>query len=126
MNTFLIAALISFTAVSVAMSAPLDGPAIKKLISGRHVYLSTPYGAELPLYYRTGGSVAGDVSGFSMASMLAPKEDGKWWVTEASLCQKWPTWYKGKTICFTVDQTGPSAIKWVRDDGMKGTARIGD
>lgn len=109
---------------SAAIAQPLAGPDITKLISGRQVFLSTPYGLEFPLFYKANGKVSGDASGFSMASMLAPKETGSWWVKGTSLCQKWPTWYKGKTICFTIDQTGPTSLKWIRDDGTKGTARI--
>lgn len=107
-----------------ASAAPLSASEIKALVSGKKVYLATPYGAEFPLHYRTNGSVTGDASGFSLASFLAPKETGKWWTQGQKLCQKWPTWYKGKTICFTIQQIGDDSISWVRDDGMKGTARI--
>ncbi len=107
-----------------AVAEPLKGDQIKALISGKNVFLSTPYGLEFPLRYNKNGSVKGDASGFSMASMLTPKETGSWWVTDAGLCQKWPTWYKGRTTCFSIDQTGPASIRWVRDDGLKGTARI--
>jgi hypothetical protein len=115
----------ALSAFSVAASAaPLSGSEIKALVSGKKVYLATPYGAEFPLHYRKNGNVTGDASGFSLASFLAPKETGKWWTQGQKLCQKWPTWYKGKTICFTIQQTGDNSIAWVRDDGMKGTARI--
>ena len=107
-----------------ALADALSGASIKTLVGGKRVLLSTPYGAELPLQYKTNGTVNGDVSNFSMAAMFAPKESGKWWIDGDKLCQKWPTWYKGKTICFTIDQTGASTIKWTRDDGQSGTARI--
>lgn len=109
-----------------AVAAPLSASEIKALVGGKRVYLATPYGAEFPLVYKRNGSVTGDASGFSLASFLAPKETGKWWTQGQKLCQKWPTWYKGKTICFTIQQTGANTITWVRDDGMKGTARIAD
>lgn len=109
---------------NTAMAEPLDGPAIKQLVSGKSVFLSTPYGLEFPLRYNTDGSVSGDASKFSMASMLTPKETGTWWVESDQLCQKWPTWYDGKAFCFTISQTGPSRIAWKRNDGMSGTARI--
>ena len=117
--------LLSGLAIS-AHAENLAGDAIKKLVGGKHVYLSTPYGMEFPLHYRPNGKVSGDASGFSMASMLAPKENGSWWVTRTKLCQKWPTWYDGRTICFVIKQTGAGSIAWTRDDGLKGTARITD
>ena len=103
---------------------PISGDAIRKLVSGKNVYLSTPYGLEFPLRYNTDGTVSGDASGFSMAKMLAPKEKGTWWVKGPKLCQKWKSWYDGKTLCFTINKTGKSTISWKRDDGLAGTARI--
>lgn len=107
------------------LAEPLSGDGIKKLVSGKNVFLKTPYGLEFPLRYNRNGTVSGDASGFSMAKMLAPKESGKWWVSGSKLCQQWKTWYDGKTLCFTVNQTGKSTISWKRDDGLAGTARIG-
>jgi hypothetical protein len=112
--------------LATAHAENLAGDAIRKLVGGKQVFLSTPYGVEFPLHYRSNGKVSGDASRFSMASMLAPKEDGSWWVTKAKLCQKWPTWYDGRTICFTIRKTGPASLAWTRDDGLKGTARIAD
>lgn len=102
----------------------LSGEEIRSLVGDRKVYLSTPYGLEFPLIYRSNGKVAGDASGFSMAGMLAPKETGIWWVEGRRLCQKWPTWYDGRVTCFTVERTGKNTISWTRDDGARGTARI--
>lgn len=113
-------------AVSPAVADDLSGPEIKKLVSGEKIYLSTPFGMELPLNYKTNGQVSGDVSGISAASMFAPKEVGKWWVEGKQLCQQWPTWYKGRQFCFTIAKTGYNTISWLRDDGATGTARIGN
>ena len=110
--------------ITVSVAAPLSGAKVKALISGKKVFLSTPYGLEFPLNYRSNGKVTGDASGFSLAAMMAPKETGSWWISGEKLCQKWPTWYKGKTICFTIEQIGKASIAWTRDDGLKGTARI--
>jgi len=107
-----------------AYAEPLSGDAIKKFVGGKNVFLKTPYGLEFPLRYNSNGVVSGDASGFSMAAMLAPKENGKWWVKGPKLCQQWKTWYDGKTLCFTIDKTGASTLKWKRDDGLAGTARI--
>lgn len=113
--------------VSIATSAvaqTLEGSDIESLIGDKRVFLSTPYGLELPLRYSVGGEVSGDISGFSMASMFAPSETGRWWVDGAQLCQQFPTWYDGKTFCFAIEQTGERSISWTRDDGLEGTARI--
>jgi hypothetical protein len=113
-------------AAGVSSAEELDGSGIKKLIAGETVRLSTPFGISLPLRYRMDGVVVGDVSGISAASMFAPKEEGRWWVEDDSLCQKWPTWYKGRQFCFKITSLGEGRISWLRDDGASGTARIGD
>lgn len=103
----------------------LSGPEIETLIAGETVRLNTPLGISLPLFYREDGVVLGDISGFSAASMLAPREEGRWWVESNSMCQKWPTWYDGRQFCFKIRATGQGKIAWVRDDGASGTARVG-
>lgn len=92
-----------------AAAEQLDGPEIKKLIAGETVRLNTPFGIALPLRYRTDGVVVGDVSGFSAARMFAPKEEGRWWIEANSLCQKWPSWYKGRQFCFKISMRGGGA-----------------
>lgn len=106
-------------------SGTLSGPEVRALISGEVVKLDTPFGLSLPLYYRADGTVKGDISGFSMAGMLAPREDGRWWIDGNRMCQKWPSWYDGKTACFTIRKLGPGRIGWLRDDGTAGTAQMG-
>jgi hypothetical protein len=119
-------AALSMAQISYASAGPMSGEEIKSLIGGKKVYLSTPLRIELPLYYRADGSVTGNISGFSMASMFAPKETGRWWVEGAKMCQQFPTWYKGKRFCFTIEQQGVNKIAWTRDDGYAGKARIAD
>ncbi|MDQ0347892.1 hypothetical protein [Ancylobacter vacuolatus] len=112
-------------AAAPAVAEPLSGPEIRDRISGELVRLSTPYGLTLPLVYREDGVVAGDLSGFSIGAMLAPREEGRWWVKDDRLCQKWPSWYDGRTHCFTITSLGPDKIAWTRDDGLSGTAEMG-
>lgn len=112
-------------AAAPAVAEPLSGPEIRDRISGELVRLSTPYGLTLPLVYREDGVVAGDLSGFSIGAMLAPREEGRWWVKDDRLCQKWPSWYDGRTHCFTITSLGPDKIGWTRDDGLSGTAEMG-
>jgi hypothetical protein len=109
-----------------AASQELDGPAINNLITGQTVRLNTPIGISLPLRYRTDGVVEGDISGFSAARLFVPKEQGRWWIEDNSLCQKWPTWYKGRQFCFKITLLGTQKISWLRDDGFSGTARVGN
>jgi len=111
---------------SVAAAEQLDGPKIRELIAGETVLLKTPFGIALPLRYRSDGVVVGDVSGISAARMFAPKEEGRWWIEDDQLCQKWPSWYKGRQFCFKITSLGEREISWLRDDGASGTARIGD
>ena len=106
-----------------ASANALDGSAISKLINGKKVQLNTTYG-KFPLRYNRDGTVFGDGSKTGLVRFFAPKETGKWWVTRGELCQRWPTWYDGKPFCFKVSQTGPASIRWVRQDGYSGTARI--
>jgi hypothetical protein len=109
-----------------AADVPLQGDAIKRLVSGRQVFLSVPLGGEFPLRYANNGVVAGSGEGVGLGRFMQPKDSGRWWVAENKLCQQWKSWYDGKTFCFRINQTGPRTITWVRDDGYAGTARVVD
>lgn len=113
-------------AAAHAQVAMLSGDAIRKLISGKRVYLAVPLGGEFPLRYQPNGIVAGSGDGVGLGRFMQPKDDGRWWVADNRLCQQWKSWYDGKTFCFTISQTGPKTIAWKRDDGYAGTARIVD
>ena len=103
----------------------LAGGALKKLVSGKRVYLAAP-GGEFPINYRASGKVDGSGEALGLARFLQPKDSGRWWVDGERLCQQWTSWYGGKQFCFTVQSTGPGAINWRRDDGYAGTARIAE
>ncbi|MBR0558305.1 hypothetical protein J5J10_21640 [Ciceribacter sp. L1K23] len=120
----MLASVIAVLPLQTTVASELSGGEVKELIAGKTVRLDTPLGIKLPLRYRTDGAVAGDISGFSMASMFAPKEEGRWWVDGQRLCQQWPTWYKGRTFCFTIKKLDGNRIAWQRDDGATGTAVI--
>lgn len=119
-------ATMAFVPMAGAAGAALSGNALKDLVTGKRIYLQTPFGGEFPLRYNADGTVKGDGTALGLGKFLAPKETGKWWVKGDNLCQKWPTWYKGRTTCFTIEKTGPGTIKWFRDDGKVGTARVGN
>ncbi|MCX5494947.1 hypothetical protein OSH11_09545 [Kaistia dalseonensis] len=111
-------------AIEPAAARELSGAEIRELIRGRVVRLNTPFGVALPLHYRNDGTVVGDVSRFSAARMLAPKEEGRWWIQGDAMCQQWPSWYNGRRFCFEIRSLAPDKIAWTRDDGAKGTAVI--
>ncbi|MFN4143679.1 hypothetical protein [Aestuariivirga sp.] len=103
---------------------PLAGAALKSWISGKRVYLAVPLGGELPLTYRRNGVVDGSGEAAGLGKYMKPKDRGRWWVSGDRLCQKWQEWYDGRTFCFTVAKLPDGRIRWVRDDGKSGIARV--
>lgn len=109
--------------MSPSFAGDMSSSDIKANISGKKVVLST-VGLEFPLFYNSNGRVTGDGSSVGLSKFFAPKETGKWWVANNQLCQKFPTWYKGQTFCFTLQLAGPKMLNWRRDDGYTGSAKI--
>lgn len=120
----LMAALCVFLAPIAATAEQLAGSELKSFVTGKRVYLATPFGGEFPLNYMSSGAVTGDGSALGLGRFLAPKETGRWWVRGDRLCQQWPTWYDGKPSCFQIRKTGERTLNWVRQDGRSGKARI--
>ena len=54
-----------------------------------------------------------------------PNDKGRWWIKGDRLCQQFTSWYKGAPMCFELIRTGDKRLKWIRDNGETGTARIG-
>lgn len=108
---------------NIARANNLSGKEIDRMISGKKVVLQTSFGA-FPLRYKASKEVTGDGTGLGLARFFAPKETGRWWVVSDRLCQKFPTWYRGKTLCFTLQNAGANKLRWQRDDGYSGTAMI--
>lgn len=117
-----VAAICGFTASS-AIAGDLSGDDIRATIGGKRVVLSS-VGFQFPLFYNNNGSVTGDGSAVGLSKFFAPKETGSWWVAGNQLCQKFPTWYKGQTYCFTLQLAGPNNLSWQRNDGYSGSAKI--
>lgn len=117
-------ALTIFSLNAAAQDAALPGDEIRNLVAGKNVFLQVPLGGEFPLRYETGGTVAGNGQGVGLGRFMAPKDSGKWWIAGNRLCQQWKSWYDGKPFCFAISRAGPNSIRWVRDDGYAGTARI--
>ena len=97
---------------------------IQSKVIGKRVLLATRFGVEFPLVYNRNGKVAGDGSGTGLGKFFAPKETGRWWIRGNELCQKFPTWYDGRTQCFTLNDIGDRKLIWKTKDGRSGTARI--
>ncbi|KPB01361.1 hypothetical protein [Ahrensia marina] len=115
---------ITLTSNYVNAGEQLSGAELKNFVSGKRVYLKIRLGGEFPLEYRSNGQVTGDGTKTGLGKYFAPKETGKWFVDGEKLCQQFPTWYKGRVSCFTIEKTGQTTLNWTRDDGYSGTARI--
>lgn len=123
----LIAALAGFTMTTstAAISGDLNGPAVRKAIAGKTVYLSAS-GIVLPIAYHGNGTMSGRLK-ISTASLIgnAPTQDtGRWWISGDRLCQQWNRWQDRKSYCYELSRQGQK-VDWVRDDGRRGTARLG-
>lgn len=114
-----------FIALSVlpAAAQEIAGAQIPQTIGDKTVTLLT-LGFKFPLYYAANGAVTGDGTAVGLAQYFTPKETGRWWVENDQLCQKFPTWYKGKTFCFSLKSAGKNRLNWTRDDGFSGKALI--
>jgi len=120
-----VSALAVFLSAAPASAEWLDNDStIRSLVAGKRVYLKVPLGGEFPLYYQSNGRVTGDGSALGLGKYLAPRETGEWWVDGGKLCQRFPTWYKAKTTCFRIRPTSETRLRWERDDGYSGRARI--
>ncbi|MFM8700181.1 MAG: hypothetical protein ACKOC1_02115 [Hyphomicrobiales bacterium] len=105
----------------------LTGEAIRETVSGKRIYLAIPFGGEFPLYYQRDGRVDGSGEAVGLGRFLRPTDSGKWWIEkETLLCQQWTSWYDGRKFCFELRKLQGDKLAWFRDDGEKGTARIGD
>ncbi len=122
----LIAALAgSATTVSQAASfGDLNGPAVRKAVSGKTVFLSAS-GIVLPIAYRSNGTMSGrlQASAAALAGNASMQDKGRWWISNDQLCQRWNRWQGGKSYCYKLSRQGQNVV-WVRNDGRRGTARI--
>ncbi|MFN3673186.1 MAG: hypothetical protein ACK4VM_14870 [Bosea sp. (in: a-proteobacteria)] len=117
--------VLAFASPSKA-NTPIQGDSIKQLVSGKRIYLAVPVGGEFPLYYRPDGQIDGSGEAVGLGRFFKPTDKGRWWVRGDSLCQKWETWYEGRTMCFTLTNLGGNRLRWVQDNGETGIARIGN
>ncbi len=109
-----------------ALAGALSGEEIRRDIIGRTIYLAAPLGGEFPLNYRSDGLVDGNGQALGLGRFIKPADTGRWWVDGDRLCQQFKTWYDGSPSCFQLFKAGAKSLKWVRDNGETGVARIGE
>jgi hypothetical protein len=102
----------------------LTGAALQTAVAGRTVYIDTPMG-EVPIRYTKNGSVHGQTELALLDGESTSVDRGKWWVADNKLCVRWKNWLNGQTHCFTMHRVGPAHVRWRREDGKSGIARIG-
>ena len=124
-TTILLAGALTATATAAtAESVSLAGDELRSAVVGKTVFLNVS-GFELPIKYSASGRMTGKMStvaaSFSRGDGAA--DSGKWWVDADQLCQKWSSWMEGKSYCYKLTRNG-NAVRWVRNDGRSGTARI--
>jgi len=119
------AGLVVPATAALAEPAQLAGDELRQAISGKTVYLNIS-GFELPINYAANGRMSGKMStvAASFSRGDGAQDRGKWWVAGDQLCQQWTSWMDGKTYCYKLTRDG-STVRWVRNDGRSGTARIG-
>jgi len=108
-----------------AGDAALSGDALRQAVSGKTVYLKIS-GFELPIQYSSRGTMKGSMGTVAAAFSRGDgaSDRGKWWIADNQLCQKWSSWMESRTYCYKLSLNG-NAVRWVRNDGRSGTARIG-
>lgn len=94
-------------------------------IVGRRIFLAAPLGGEFPLNYRKSGGVDGDGEALGLGRFVKPNDTGTWWIESDRLCQQFRTWYDGRPMCFELHRVDEKKLKWIRNDGKTGIARIG-
>lgn len=103
----------------------LTGGELEEAVAGIVVYMESE-GGVVPISYNANKTMTGELQ--AVAAMLSgdtPKNDqGKWWIDESRLCQQWNHWLDGKTHCYKLKQDGET-VHWERNDGRKGSARLG-
>jgi hypothetical protein len=125
-RAILFAAAVSLPSVAASGDPPfLAGNALRNAVSGKTVYLHIS-GFELPIRYSASGRMSGKMG--TMAAALSSgdgaSDSGRWWIENNLLCQRWSSWMEGKSYCYKFTLKGKS-VRWVRNDGRSGTARIG-
>lgn len=121
-----LAASLFLTNTATASQNRFDATEIKQSIIGKRIYLAVPFGGEFPLNYRMDGRVDGTGEALGLGRFAKPNDTGRWWIDSDRLCQKFTVWYKGEPMCFELERIDDRRLKWTRNNGQTGTARIGN
>lgn len=125
-RTVILAALTGILAtVSFGANAnTLSSAELRKVVTGKTFFLRAQ-GVELPIAYRSNGTMSGSLQVFtaSLAPGTTMSDSGKWWIANNQLCQKWNRWQGSKSYCYKLSLNG-TQVRWQRNDGRRGTARI--
>lgn len=121
-----LASALLVTSAATANPNRYDAAEIKQSIIGKRIYLAVPFGGEFPLNYRVNGQVDGSGEALGLGKLAKPSDTGRWWIDGDRLCQKFTTWYKGEPMCFELERISDNTLKWTRNNGQTGTARIGN
>jgi len=125
MKRKLIAFLLAVAPFSLAQAQQqLAGDDLHKAVAGKTVYIYTPLG-EVPIRYSKNGSLSGYTELALLDGESTAVDRGRWWVSESKLCVQWHNWMGGRAHCFTMHRLSPTVVRWHRDDGKSGTARLG-
>jgi hypothetical protein len=111
---------------AASAASPMSADEIKQMVTDRRIYLQVPLGGEFPLYYRANGQVDGSGTARGVGLLTRVNDTGRWWVNGNQLCQQWTTYERGRRFCFTLQRVSDERLKWVRNDGLAGEARIGN
>ena len=104
----------------------LNNNQIVTTLRGKRIYLSIPIGGEFPLNYYIYQVIDGDGQTTGLGFLFKQTDSGTWWVEQNKVCQKWSSWYDNKPFCFKLKRIDQNSLYWIRDDGLQGTARIGE
>lgn len=122
--TIMIAAVLAATSLQAAAER-YTAQDIREGIVGRRIFLAVPFGGEFPLNYREGGRVDGSGEALGLGRFAKPNDIGNWWIEADRLCQRFRSWYGATPMCFDLYRIDDKRLKWIRNDGKAGTARIG-
>ena len=121
------AAALSFAGLTQpALSDAFSASDIRSDIIGHTIYLAAPFGGEFPLNYRPNGQVDGNGEALGIGRWIQPRDTGRWWIDGNRLCQQFQSWYNGTPMCFDLTRTSTTTLNWLRDNGERGRARIGE
>jgi hypothetical protein len=110
----------------VVEASSLTEDELRQAIIGKTIYLNVS-GFELPIRYKANGRMTGSMGAVAATFSQGDgtRDSGRWWIEANQLCQRWTSWMESQTYCYKITHQG-NLIKWLRNDGVSGTARIQD